>query len=463
MAQIYDVLEEETKRVPFELLRSVALQFYSQRISASSLDSKISNFFIMMLTELDVLKDSHDESGQRYLEPTRSGKQLLQLVETLVEQKTQFSGTSAEVLLGSLNNLLTVGSGIRFDDAVAHHKSKIAEYKKDLERIQLQGVEYAELLPVSHSAEALFRQAEEAAVSLLVAIEDVKIAIEKKREDLAQSYFQRSKSAGSTIQAITEFYNVLYESKEYLSYIKAKDMLSFLPGYAARFSHKNIDKILFEAQQKELIPKDLVQRSNLKNFQSQFQFADQIIGEQIKYQIQLLQQQVFYAITSDLRGLHEEVRHILSCFFENKSEVFDFCEKSPLVVHLPFETDFGGVDLFDFERVQPLPLPEISDAILDSEEERNLYLSLLAAEEKTVQNVMDFLSEHLNRHSFLSMAEHDYRHGLIEYYVLSEVELFEATLQAELECHKNLVLKSSPSVSYTLKNVPCYRIKRKSS
>ena len=80
LAKIYDVLEDETKRVPFDLLKSVALQHYATRLQNQSLDQKISQFFLMMIAELDVLKDSHDESGQRYLETTRSGKQLLQMI-----------------------------------------------------------------------------------------------------------------------------------------------------------------------------------------------------------------------------------------------------------------------------------------------------------------------------------------------------------------------------------------------
>ncbi|MFN7905838.1 MAG: hypothetical protein ACK5P5_11715 [Pseudobdellovibrionaceae bacterium] len=461
LAKIYDVLEDETKRVPFDLLKSVALQHYATRLQNQSLDQKISQFFLMMIAELDVLKDSHDESGQRYLETTRSGKQLLQMIETLIEQKTQFSGTSAEVLLGSLNNLLTVGTGITLENAISHHKNKISEYKKDLERIQTMGVEFAELLPMGHSAEALFRQAEEAAVILLVAIEDVKTAIDKKREDLAQSYLKKNKSAGSTIQAVTEFYSILYETKEYLSYIKAKDMLSFLPGYAARFAHKNVDKILFDALKKDLITKEILQKSNLKNFQSQFQLADQIIGQQIKSQIYLLQQQVFYAITSDLIGAHQQLRKIISQFHENPSQVFHFCEKQPLNANLSFESDSGDVTLFDFNRNIDGPPQSFSNSVLDENEEKSLFLSLLAAEEKTVQFILEQVSKYFLSHEVLSMSEYQFKQGLIEYYVLSEIALFDSKYRTEFDCLKTIQIKYQ-NESYSLKNVSCFKIYQRS-
>lgn len=60
----------------------------------------------MTIGELKVFKDTHDSHGQRYIETTRSGRLLLQWLKSLLNQRTKYSGTGAETLLGSLNDIL---------------------------------------------------------------------------------------------------------------------------------------------------------------------------------------------------------------------------------------------------------------------------------------------------------------------------------------------------------------------
>ena len=75
-AQIYNLLEQENVRVPFEVVRTLVLKYYSQK-KLANIEQKLTNFFHMAIGELEVLRDSHDQFGQRYIETTRSGKQLL--------------------------------------------------------------------------------------------------------------------------------------------------------------------------------------------------------------------------------------------------------------------------------------------------------------------------------------------------------------------------------------------------
>lgn len=93
-------------------------------------------------------------------------------------------------------------------------------------------------MPIPHSNEALFNQADEAANQILAAVEDVKLAIEKERQELSKSYFEGRRSAGKNLNAITEFYEGLYKSPEYISYEQAKNLLSFLNNYGNRFRIK---------------------------------------------------------------------------------------------------------------------------------------------------------------------------------------------------------------------------------
>jgi hypothetical protein len=124
LAQIYDFLEEHRTRVPLDTVRPIVIKFYAGRKELSSLDQKIASFFAMAIGELEVLKDSHDQFGQRYIETTRSGKALLQWIESLVTQRAKFSGTGAELLLGALNDILISQRQPTLAEAIRHHQEK---------------------------------------------------------------------------------------------------------------------------------------------------------------------------------------------------------------------------------------------------------------------------------------------------------------------------------------------------
>ncbi len=430
LASIYDLLEEDRARIPFESLKSILVKFYSHK-KIASVEQKVFQFFSMTISELGVLRDSHDQYGQRHIESTREGKELLQMVENLVRQKTKFSGTGAETLLGALNNILTNRQQFTEEQAIQHHKDLIKSYQKDIQRIAERGVEFAELLPLPHSNQALFNQAEEAAKHILSAIEDVKSAIERQRQGLAESYFEKSRSAGQSLNAVADFFSVLYQSPEYTSYIQSKDLLSFLDAYGGRFPVKNIDRLVHDIGRRELIERDQVQQSNLKIFANQFQRADLMIQEKIQSQLKVLQQQVNYAITTNVLTVQTQLSEILAQLFVRKEAALEFFEQKPVVIEFSSDFENGTLELFPFSVARDIEGVGLSFDQFGEAEERAIFEALVRAEEATLKNVLTKFQDLLTEKGRLQLSTYPYSQGLAEFYVLSEIELFDEQVWIE--------------------------------
>ena len=317
------------------------------------------------------------------------------------------------------------------EDAVAHHKEKIKGYQNDIRRIQQFGVQSAELLPIPHSNEALFNQAETAAQQILSAIEDVKTAIERQRQELAQAYFQGSRSAGQSVSAMAEFYERLYSSPEYMSYKLGKSLLSHIEGYASRFGLRDIDRILAKIREKELIPGDELAKSSLPGFMFAFQSADHGIQEKIKVQIRLLQQQVYYALNTDVLGLQSSLHNVISLMLANKTQTEGCFIRYPFEVEIPVDMDAGAIELSDFQVPPDVPETAIVDSTLDAEEMRSLFLALAQAEETTLRAILENFMKWLGDTGEGDLANYPFRNGLAEYYVLSEIESFDPFLKKE--------------------------------
>ncbi len=454
-AEIYDLLEDDNIRLPFEAVRTIVLKFYAPR-QLSSVEGKIGQFFSMAIAELRVLQDSHDQFGNRFIETTRWGRHLMQLIESLLSQRTRYSGTGAEALLGSLNDILTSRQQITKEEALSHHREKIKSYQKDIQRIQEKGLDHAELLPIPHSNEALFSQAEEAAIHILSSIEDVKTAIEKQRQELAAHYFEGHKSAGQSLHAVAEFYELLFLSPEYASYIQAKRLLSYLEGYTARFSIKNVGHLLHKIREGELISEQEINRSQLRGFMNQFSYADHSIQEKIKSQIKLLQQQVLYAINTDIRGLQKLLHDSVSSLLSNKSHVIDFFEKHPIEISVAAEFDIGQVQLFEFDIPVEPDSVQLSNHTLEFEEQKALFLALMQAEETTLQQILKRLLEHIYQHTSIELENYRIEHGLAEYYVLCEADLFEKRIIKTPTGQKDLPI-STKYGEFILRQVPVFK------
>lgn len=432
LGQIYDFLEDENVRVPYEAIRTLLLKFYASK-GLLHPEQKIFQFFQMAIGELQVLKDSHDQFGQRFLETTRAGKMLLQLVEGLLERRVKYSGTGAETLLGALNDIILSQRQLSVEDAVEHHQEKIRAFKKDIERIKTNGLAHAELLPIPHSNEALFTQAEEAAFHILSSIEDVKTAVERQRQDLAQSYFEGTRTAGQNLNAIADFYERLYASPEYQSYNQAKALLSFLEGYSARFGIKNVDHLLHRISARDLVPSDALKRSALRGFMQQFEAADHGIQEKVRAQIKLLQQQVHYAINTDVHGLQSSLHDFLSVMMSQRGRVIEFFDTNPLCLEVPVEFEVGSLGLSKFEIPPELSGSVLEDSPLDADEAKAFFLALLRSEETTLQSILERFLECLAKSDggAVELTTYSFEFGLAEYYVLGEIDLFDARIVKE--------------------------------
>ncbi|MGE0527743.1 MAG: hypothetical protein AB7G93_07140 [Bdellovibrionales bacterium] len=459
LGEIYDVLEEQSGRVPMEAVRSVAFRFYAGEPLAFP-EQKASAFLNMAIAELQVLKDSHDQFGQRYVEATRAGKSLLQLFEGLVAQRGKFSGTGAETLLGALNDILISRGQMTEAEAIQHHREKIEALKADIVRIKKEGLAAAQLLPIAHSNEALFSQAEEAAVHVLQSIEDVKSAIEQQRKDLAAVYFSAQRSAGETLGAVADFYEALYRSPAYASYIQAKDLLSHLDGFQARFATRNVDRLLYAIEQRSLVEKDLIKKSNLLSFMHLFAVADASIQEKIKSQIYILQQQVLYAVSTDVEGLRSNLHDLLSNLVSHPGRALEFCEAYPVTMRLREDLECGPVELFDFELPAEVTAEELTEQAFDLMQERELLLALVRAEEGTLKDILNRLHAHFERNEEFHARDHSFPRGLAEYYVLSEAELFDPVFEKSVSGPIDLTVESKYG-RFVLREVPDFVLKKK--
>lgn len=459
LAEIYDGLEERSSRVPIDAVRSIAMRHYSVAGLAHP-EQKVTSFLTMAIGELQVLKDSHDQFGQRYVEPTRSGKSLLQLMESLIAQRSKFSGTGAETLLGALNDILISRRQMTVEEAIAHHREKIDAYRDDLARIKKDGLVAGQLLPIAHSNEALFSQAEEASIHVLQSIEDVKGAIEQQRRELASGYFQNQRSAGESLGAVADFYDGLYSSPAYSSYVQAKELLSHLEGFQARFSLRNVDRLLHAIESRDLIESDLIKKSNLRSFMHQFAVADVSIQEKVKSQIRILQQQVLYAVATDVEGLRANLHDLLSNLIANPDSALEFCAIHPVSAGLRDEFDCGPVTLFDFELPADVQSQTIEEEPFDLVQERELFFALLRAEEGTLKDILRRLLNHLNENGALRAREHIFPKGMAEYYVLSEIELFDKDIYSVPDGLADLKIESKHG-RYVLRNASSFILRRK--
>ncbi len=459
LASIYDLLESDNARIPFEVLRSFVIKFYAHK-KLQFIENKVTSFFVMMIGELMLLQDSHDSFGQRFVEATRAGKELLQHLENLMAQRTKFSGTGAETLLGALNRILISRQSVTEEQALEHHREKIKAYQADIQKIKSLGLAHAELLPIPHSNDALFNQAEEAALHIVASIEDVKAAIEKQRQELSQNYFKNARSAGQNLNAIADFFERLYQSTEYQSYIQAKQLLSHLEGIGARFSVKNIDLLLHQIQARDLIPDHEIKRSHLKGFMGQFEQADHQIQEKIRSQIRLLQQQVHYALFTDVRGAQSQLQSLMTSLIGDRSRALEFFENAPVELNFPADFETGPLELATLEVRRESEGVGIDSHRFAVDEQRALFEALLMAEESTLQDILKNFKLQLakidQKKNPVSLGGYLFTKGIAEYYVLCEIELFDPQIRKQA-CGQTDLLISAKHGDFVIRSAQNYQ------
>lgn len=460
LALIYDYLEDSNAPVPFDVLKAILFRHYSNKIQ--SVDMKISNFFTMMIVELQVLKDSHDQWGKRFIETTPYGKDLLKLIESLLGQRTRFSGTNAETMLGALNSLLFNPQDMSQEEAIKHHKEKIKAYEVDLLKIQKNGPRAAELLPLMHSSEALFDQAEEASIHVLAATEDVKVAVERERRTLAERYIKQEKSAGENIRLLADFYLELHQTEEYKSYIQAKELFSQL-NFKSRFKHNDITRLLYILKEKNVIENDVLRKSHLPTFSQLFEAADASIKEKIRIQIEILRQQVHNALMTDSHQTQSALNSIFKLLYRNKEEVISCFEEIDLNLQVPWVPDFGDIELNSFHLPMEFEGMKLVEEKLSMEDLLSLGKDLSLVEENTIHDILAKFKMALIDKKSILISDYEGLTGFAEFYVLTEADILDFSLQKELKGYCQITLKFSkkdfiihevPNFLYTFKELP---------
>jgi hypothetical protein len=422
IAQLYDLLEDENSSLPYEVLRSFLIQYYSEK-RHQNVDQKVLQFVSMTITELDVFKDRHDHLGNRFIETTRAGKDLLKLFEELLSKKVRFTGLTAETMLGALNGLLANHQNITKEEALIHHREKVKAYQADIKRIETHGVAKAELLPGEFSKDELLNQAEESALHILTAVEDVKQAVDGVRKKLIESYLKNESSVGKSINVIADFYEELLKSPEFKSYSQAFDLLSYIEGIGGRFKIRDVEELISTLLKKELLDSEDLRRTHLYSFKQKFSRAHTLIEDRKRTQLQLLQQQVLYAITQDSRRVESDLREILASAYSNKEETLNFFTEESLKVIVPSQFDWGPVFPNDFEIPVQIPVTPLELSELNEHEARLLAKALLEAEEATIQKILTELKTTLEFKGSVVLSEYEIKWGLAEFYVLSEADL----------------------------------------
>ncbi len=458
LAHIYDLLEEENTRVPFEVLKAILIQHYSVKVM--NVEIKVTEYFQIMIVELQVLKDSHDSFGKRYIEATRMGKDFLKMIESLLSERRRFSGTGAETLLGALNGLLISGSEMTEESALQHHKEKISAYQADIKRIKENGINAAELLPFHHSSEALFSQAEEAAINILSATEDVKVAVERERKNLAENHLQQKQTPGANVRTITDFHLNLNNTEEFKSYYQAKELFSQLEGHSSRHKHSSIPRILNLLKSRKIVDEDTLKRSNLADFARHFDAADSSIKEKTRSQIGILRQQVAYALTTDSRLIQENLNAIFRLLYAHKEKALTIIEKINLELKLPCETDFGSIVTNEFRIQKEAESVSLVAEDLTAEELNFMMQALLKAEEDTIQQVLKDLKNYLRQKGPVAIADYPRLNSLAALYALLEADTLDPAIEKSFQDNVDISL-SFQSFNIVVRKVPNFILKLK--
>ncbi len=464
IAQVYDLLEEQQSVIPYESLRSLLIQHYSSSQKLESPEQKALQFVTMAIADLQVLKDRHNHLGQRFIEATRGGKELLKLVENLLQQKVRYTGLTADTMLAALNNLLVQNKIMSEEEALSHHREKIRSYQEDLKRIQKFGVSKAELLPGEYSKEELLQQAEESALHILTAVEDVKTAIERVRRQLAEGYFKESRSAGQNINLVVDFYQELERTPEYRSYNQAFDLLSHIDGLGGRFRFRDVDEVIREGLRQAVFERADIERSHLLGFKNRFYRDHHSIEEKRKLQLQLLQQQVMYAMSNESKTVEKDLRDSLSLFHQHKTETLSHFQDHGIQLSLPSSVSWGEVLLNAFE--VPVEIPKESLVLngISQDEAQTLARALMEAEEATIQKTLERLRENIRQSGPVLLSEYDLQWGLTEYYVLLEADTFALDIVKEMKPitdipvrtrYGDLVIRESTNFLLSLKDALC--------
>lgn len=430
LALLYDIFEESAQVIPFDLIEGVLRNYYADH-SLASIEQKISQFVTMAISELEVIRDSHDASGNRFMEATREGKNLLKLCEGFILNRKKYTGLSAQALMASLNNILLSENTMTKDVAITHHHNKIKEYKEDIKRIEKEGVEFSKLFTNTISRDELFTYCDEIASFILSSGEDIKAAIEKTRKELVKRYMDENYSIGEIIGYVVDFHTNLAQTPEYQSFSHAKDVLSYIQGIGGNFHYKDISQILYILQERELIPKDQINRSSLKGFTRRFGLIIQSIDKKINEQINLLKIQVHYVIAGNTKRVQEQLSELMGIFYKNGTTVLPFAHTNPLYGIKDSHAQIGELIPHTFAKDSVVVLESFAVQEISEQDKYNLLQALAVADEATIEKVLQKLKRWLSRHRTAQLSQYPLDYGLTEFYVLSNISFYCDSIEAK--------------------------------
>jgi uncharacterized protein YaaR (DUF327 family) len=459
LALIYEAIEEKGSRVEHSEISQIVDRFFHYFYRQKRLavpDQKNAMVFSMFISELGVLRDSHDSSGVRYIEGTRDGKQLLHICERLIQNRTNYTGVGADALLGALNQLLTNARAMTRDEAIQKHRETIQRYKEDMKRIEEQGVQASELLNAGLSQEELFQQADEEASKILAAGEDVKIAIESARKELIKKYHDRQFSAGKAIEFIADFHEELRLRPEYQSFSRAKDLFSHIEGLGSMHRRRDVEEMFHELISTGMFERHVLNRSSISSFSRYFRHLIQNIEEKIREQIHLLRVQVHYVVTGDSRRTREDLAELQGLLFKAGPRSLNFFESCETAVPDGLELELGDVLPNSLEIPTEIDMTSFERNALGLSEQQAFAEFLKQAEEATVEQVLKKLQTAIDEQGQVLLSRYPISHGMIEYYVLSAISCFSEAIRSEEKGRTNLQWQTAERL-VLLKNVVDYQ------
>lgn len=455
-ALIYDLLDESDSRVEFERVRALVEEFF---VGRSAQAGKANTFFRMAISDLGIVRDVHDGVGNRFLEPTRAGKNLLKLCDEYIQNRLKFTGSGADDLLGALNDLVLYSEHPTREEAIQHHRAKIREYEEDIRRIEQGGVRAAELIGGGYSSEELFTRAEEAAQYVLAAGEDIKLEIEDARRELISLYRDKNASAGQAIRYASDFYERLRGGPAYTSFMRARDLLSHIPGLGGHHREKDVSRLFFRIGERNLVDERHLKSSSLPEFMRRFRLLIHTIESKIQEQMNILRVQIHYVIAGDAKRIQEELREVTAIFANHAANLEEFFKASPLEISSGLRTKLGHILPHDLELKSDPESIAVEPNELTTAEFRSLQDQLRKAEEASIARALADIRNYISRHGELHLSTYQGGGGIIEYYVLSNIEYFAPDLRYELIGTADYHIRSKGAgVDFVIRSVENRRI-----
>lgn len=452
-SEIYDILDKNSGPLEVGAIES--------KIRASFPDSenpelKAYSFLQDSIAKWRTLKDSHDNNGNRFVHTTPEGRAFLALIENQLLKRPQFTGFGADRLLGSLNKILSRQDTMTKEEAIEHHLEEIKKYQEDIERIQSHGVKASQILSSHITPLELFTEAEQAAMSVLVAQDAVKNRVKSVRVKLFEGYSEEAQSIGKRIELAAEFYRVLRATEEFQSYSRARDVLSFVEGLSgALYTHKEIPRILAMITKEKLVDEPIISRSPLQRFQNEFEKINEQIDEEINRQINILKLQVYYATSGDGRLVQEHLRKLSGLILSHEAESKEFLSTQNLSFEAGLEINIGSITPHSLEIAEKIQVGSSGKTEMSDEEYMKMVEEIRKSEETSINQVLEKLKDTISKDGMAVLSEYPITMGGAEYYVLARVDCFDKGLRSKPSPSKiDVLVNNKRNERFWIRRVP---------